>query len=154
MRGETFKCGVRRELTQMSKFKLPRFPPRKARNSPRLINFLINQIERVQPINLNLPAKTRFNKEKVWEILTITSLQRTSISRKTRDVREIKNNYPSGESILRWLKKSSPSGLNKNQEKSFLRFLDMLPGQFQQARKKGMILYRRQQREQLRFLLQ
>ena len=94
----------------------------------------------MQPIKLNLPSGTRFNEKQVWEILTITSLQRTSISRKTRDVREIKNRYPSGETILRWLKKSSTPELNQYQENCFLKFLDMLPAQFQQARKKGMIL--------------
>ncbi|MCK5158795.1 MAG: transposase, partial [Candidatus Heimdallarchaeota archaeon] len=118
----------------------PRFPPRKARNSPRLINFLINQLGRFQPIKLNYPSKTRFDEKEVWEILTITSLQKTSISRKTREFRERKNKYPSGETILRWLKKSSTTELNQNQEICFLKFLNALPAHFQQVRKKGMIL--------------
>jgi hypothetical protein len=76
----------------------------------------------------------------VWKILTLTSIQKTSISRKTRELRDTKNKCPSGESILRWLKSSSVPELNHYQEISFSKFLNALPSQFQRARKKGMVL--------------
>jgi hypothetical protein len=87
-----------------------------------------------------MSKNTDFTKGSLWNILTVTSIQRTSISRKARDLRESIKTIPSGEVVLRWFKNVSIDELNDQQGKSFLSFLNSLPPQFQQARKKGMIL--------------
>jgi len=124
----------------MSKIKLPRFPPRKARKTPYLINFVVRALEKFKPFTLKESKKSPFSSKDFWKLLILTSIQRTSISRKARDLREQRRGLPSGETVLRSLSLNSVETLNITNQNSFLQFLDALPPSFQQVRKQGMQL--------------
>lgn len=138
--GENFICEEKPVVTIMVQIMLPRFPPRKARNSPRLINFVVSKLKEFQPVTINRSPISNFSEESIWKLLTLTSLQKSSISRTARNLRELTSSIPSGETTLRWLKTNSIGNLNSSQSKKFLHFLKRLPVAFQKARKKGMIL--------------
>ena len=85
-RGETFKCGVWRGKTQMSKFKLPRFPPRKARKTPTLIKFVVRWFDKFQILSNPIPTNSTFEMNSRLKLLILSAIDRTSISRKARDL--------------------------------------------------------------------
>jgi hypothetical protein len=74
------------------------------------------------------------------ELLLLCGITRNSISCKSRELRERLPFIPSGETVLRWLKKTSLDELVSHQQEQFHAFLDILPAPFQQVRKKGMEL--------------
>ncbi len=124
----------------MCKIKLPRFPPRKARKSPTLINFVIRWLDKFQILSNPIPVKSSFTMKNRLKLLLLTALDRTSISRKARDLREQHLSIPSGEATLVWLKTNSVDEITKWQQVGFLHFLDSLPENFQRARRLGMVL--------------
>ena len=124
----------------MCKIKLPRFPPRKARKSPTLINFVIRWLDKFQILSNPIPVKSPFTMKNRLKLLLLTALDRTSISRKARDLREQHLSIPSGEATLVWLKTNSVDEITKWQQVGFLHFLDSLPENFQRARRLGMVL--------------
>jgi len=86
----------------MTKLKLPRFPPRKARKTPTLIKFMVNWLDKFQFLSIPIPAKSPFNMKSRLKLLLLTALDRTSISRKARDLREQNLAITSGEATLAW----------------------------------------------------
>ena len=78
----------------MTKFKLPRFPPRKARKTPTLIKFMVRWLGKFQFLSIPIPAKSSFNLESRLKLLLLAALDRTSISRKARDLREQQLSIP------------------------------------------------------------
>ncbi len=124
----------------MSKIKLPCFPPRKARNTPTLINFLVRWFDKFQFVSNPIPISSPFNLKSRLKLLLLAALDRTSISRKARDLREQNVPIPSGEATLAWLKTNSVEEITTSQQKRFLQFLDSLPVSFQRVRKQGMLL--------------
>jgi hypothetical protein len=74
------------------------------------------------------------------KLLLLSAIDRTSISRKARDLREQDLPVPSGEATLAWLKTNSIDEITISQQVGFLHFLDSLPENFQRARKRGMLL--------------
>ena len=124
----------------MTKIKLPCFPPRKARNTPTLINFVVNWLVKFQVVSNPIPTNSSFNLKSRLKLLLLTALDRTSISRKARDLLEQDTLIPSGEATLAWLKASSIDEITISQQNGFLQFLDSLPDSFQRARKQGMLL--------------
>jgi hypothetical protein len=88
----------------MTKFKLPRFPPRKARNSPTLIKFMVSWLDKFQFLSNPIPAKSPYNLKSRLNLLILAAIDKTSISRKARDLRERQIPVPSGEATLIWLK--------------------------------------------------
>jgi hypothetical protein len=70
----------------------------------------------------------------------ISGITRTSLSRKARELRERLPSIPAGETVLRWLRKSSLDELVDYQQERFHEFLNILPAPFQRVRKKGMVL--------------
>jgi len=124
----------------MTKLKLPRFPPRKARKTPTLIRFVVNWLDKFQILPNSIPAKSPFNLKSRLKLLLLSALDRTSISRKARDLREHQHPIPSGEATLAWLKTKSVDELTSSQQLGFFRFLESLPESFQFVRKQGMLL--------------
>jgi len=124
----------------MTKLKLPRFPPRKARKTPTLIKFMVNWLDKFQFLSIPIPAKSPFNMKSRLKLLLLTALDRTSISRKARDLREQNLVIPSGEATLAWLKTNSVENITTSQQVSFHHFLESLPESFQIVRKQGMLL--------------
>ena len=124
----------------MVQIKLSRYSPQKARNSPRLINFVINKLKEFQPITIKRSPISNFSEESIWKLLTLTSLQKSSIYRTARNLQELTSSISSGKTTLRWLKNNSTRKLNFSQSKKFLYFLKRLSIAFQKTRKKGMIL--------------
>ena len=124
----------------MTKLKLPRFPPRKARKTPTLINFMVRWLDRFQFLSTPIPAKSPFTMKSRLKLLLLTALDRTSISRKARDLRELHLPIPSGEATLAWLRTNSVEEITLSQQIGFLKFLESLPENFQSARKQGMLL--------------
>jgi len=74
------------------------------------------------------------------KLLILAAIDRTSISRKARDLREQELSISSGETTLAWLKNSSVEEVTISQRVGFLQFLDSLPESFQRVRKQGMLL--------------
>jgi hypothetical protein len=72
----------------MNKIKLPRFPPRKARNTPTLTNFVVRWLDKFQILLNLIPSSSPFNMKDRLKLLLLTAIDRTSISRKARDLRE------------------------------------------------------------------
>lgn len=124
----------------MFQMKLPLFPPRKARNSSYLINFVVRFLDYFKPFDLKLPSRTKFQSKAFWKVLISAAIQKTSISRKSRDLREIDDSIPSGETVIRQLSQNIVDELNQTNQYSFLHFLKCLPTNFQQARKRGICL--------------
>ncbi|MHA1947686.1 MAG: transposase [Candidatus Hodarchaeales archaeon] len=124
----------------MTKLKLPRFPPRKARKTPTLIRFVVKWFDKFQLLSNPIPANSAFNMKSRLKLLLLAAIDRTSISRKARDLREQELSIPSGETTLAWLKNSSVEEVTISQRVGFLKFLDGLPKSFQRVRKKGMVL--------------
>ncbi len=124
----------------MTKLKLPRFPPRKARKTPTLIKFVVNWLDKFQLLSNPIPTKSPFNLKSRLKLLLLAAVDRTSISRKARDLREQELLIPSGEATLAWLKTSSVDDITISQQIGFLHFLNSLPMSFQHARKHGMLL--------------
>lgn len=124
----------------MSKLKLPRFPPRKARNSPTLIKFMVNWLDKFQFLTNPVPDKSPFSLRARINLLLLSAIDRTSISRKARDLREQQLPIPSGEATLEWLKTSSVDDITASQQIGFQNFLESLPNSFQTVRKQGMVL--------------
>ena len=124
----------------MSKIKLPRFPPRKARNTPTLINFVVRWLDKYQLLLNPIPSSSPFNMKNRLKLLLLTAIDRTSISRKARDLREQNLPIPSGEATLAWLKTKSVEDITASQQVGFYQFLESLPENFQFARKQGMLL--------------
>jgi hypothetical protein len=124
----------------MTKLKLPRFPPRKARKTPTLIKFVVNWLDKFQLLSNPIPTKSPFNLKSRLKLLLLTAVDRTSISRKARDLREQDLLIPSGEATLAWLKTRSVDDITISQQIGFLHFLNSLPKSFQRARKHGMLL--------------
>ncbi len=120
--------------------KLPRYPPRKAYNSPHLINFVVKTLTKLEPLAIKLPSSSHYTQKNLWTLLTLASMTRTSISRKTKELRERGQICPAGESILRWIRRADLEEITEIQQLKFHRFLDFLPHPFQRARKKGMVL--------------
>jgi hypothetical protein len=123
-----------------SQTKLPRFPPRKARTSARLINVVIKLLPDFFPFGDRLPARTTYTLKGLCQLLVLTSLLRTSLSQKSRDLRERLKAIPSGESVLRWLRGLQIEALEEYHELASQDFLNALPAPFQKVRKKGMTL--------------
>lgn len=124
----------------ISRHILPRYPPRKARKSTRLISFTLDCLTRLHPFNIQLPVNSPYSLADLHELLVISSITRTSLSRKARELRERSSSVPAGETVLRWLKESSLDELVNYQQERFHEFLSILPAPFQRARKKGMVL--------------
>ena len=124
----------------MTKFKLPRFPPRKARKTPTLIRFVVNWLGRFHVLSNPIPANSAFDMKSRMKLLLLAAIDRTSISRKARDLREQELSIPSGETTLAWLKNRSIEEITVSQRMGFLQFLDSLPKSFQRVRKQGMLL--------------
>ncbi len=124
----------------MSKFKLPRFPPRKARKTPTLIKFVVRWLDKFQFLSLPIPSRSPFNRKSRLKLLLLAALDRTSISRKARDLREQQVPVPSGEATLAWLKTNTVAEINISQQISFQHFLESLPEIFQHIRRQGMLL--------------
>ncbi len=124
----------------MDKIKLPRFPPRKARNTPTLINFVVRWLDKFQILLNPIPSSSPFNMKDRLKLLLLTAIDRTSISRKARDLREQNLAIPSGEATLAWLKTKSVEDITVSQQAGFYEFLKSLPENFQLARKQGMLL--------------
>ncbi|MFX0062517.1 MAG: transposase, partial [Candidatus Hermodarchaeota archaeon] len=122
------------------KSKLPRFPPRKARTSGRLINVVIQSLVRFSPIPNPIPQNSPYTPKEFYKILVLACITKTSISRKARELRERLPHLPSGETILRWVRALSLTELIRYQHEHVQNWLNALPEQFQRARKKGMIL--------------
>ncbi len=74
------------------------------------------------------------------KLLLLAAIDRTSISRKARDLREQQLLIPSGEATLAWLKTDSVEDIRISQQIGFQQFLESLPENFQLARKQGMLL--------------
>lgn len=123
-----------------TKPKLPRFPPRKARTSIRLINVVITLLTDFFPFGDILPARTSYTLKDLCKLLVLTSVLRTSISQKARDLRERLTDIPSGESVLRWFRTARLEALEACQETMASEFLARLPAPFQKVRKQGMTL--------------
>ena len=124
----------------MTKSKLPRFPPRKARNTPTLIKFMVRWLDKFQFLPTPIPAKSPYNLKSRLNLLLLTAIDRTSISRKARDLRERQIPVPSGETTLAWLKRKSVKDITLSQHSSFQHFLNSLPKHFQRVRRQGMML--------------
>ncbi len=124
----------------MTKLKLPRFPPRKARNTPTLIKFVVNWLDKFQVLSLPIPTNSPFTLKTRLKLLLLSAIDRTSISRKARDLREQQLDIPSGEATLAWLKTDSVEQITVSQQFGFQHFLESLPENFQRARKQGMLL--------------
>ncbi|MHA2247446.1 MAG: hypothetical protein ACXADY_21035, partial [Candidatus Hodarchaeales archaeon] len=124
----------------MSKLKLPRFPPRKARKTPTLIKFVVRWLDRFHLLSNSIPTNSPFNMSSRLKLLLLTAIDRTSISRKARDLREQNLPIPSGEATLAWLKTKSVEDITASQQTGFYQFLESLPENFQFARKQGMLL--------------
>ncbi|PWI48079.1 hypothetical protein CEE45_08625 [Candidatus Heimdallarchaeota archaeon B3_Heim] len=124
----------------MTKIKLPRFPPRKARKTPTLINFMVRWLDKFQFLSNPVPTRSPFNLKTRLKLLLLAAIDRTSISRKARDLREQHLSIPSGEATLVWLKTNSVDDIATSQQVGFLQFLNSLPESFQRARKRGMLL--------------
>ena len=124
----------------MTKFKLPRFPPRKARKTPTLIKFVVRWLDRFQFLSNPIPNKSPFSLKDRINLLIQTAIDRTSISRKARNLREENIAVPSGEATLLWLKNRNVEDIAILQQDAFLDFLESLPESFQKVRKKGMLL--------------
>ncbi len=130
-RGGTFKSGIQRGLTQMTKLKLPRFPPRKARKTPTLIRFVVQWLDRFHLLSNSIPTNSPFNMKYRLKLLLLAAIDRTSISRKARDLREQQLLIPSGEATLAWLKTDSVEDIRISQQIGFQQFLESLPESFQ-----------------------
>jgi hypothetical protein len=124
----------------MSKIKLPRFPPRKARKTPTLINFVVRWFDKFQVLSLPIPTNSPFTLKSRLKLLLLSAIDRTSISRKARDLREQQLAIPSGEATLAWLKTDSVEQITVSQQLGFQHFLESLPENFQRVRKQGMLL--------------
>jgi len=124
----------------MTKIKLPRFPPRKARKTPTLISFVIRWLDKFQFLSIPVPARSPFTLKSRLRLLLLAAIDRTSISRKARDLREQHLPIPSGEATLAWLKTNSVEEITISQQVGFQHFLESLPENFQFARKQGMLL--------------
>ncbi|MHA1237503.1 MAG: transposase [Promethearchaeota archaeon] len=124
----------------MNKIKLPRFPPRKARNTPTLINFVVRWLDKYQLLLNPIPSSSPFKMKNRLKLLLLAAIDRTSISRKARDLREQNLPIPSGEATLAWLKTKSVEDITASQQVGFYQFLESLPENFQLARKQGMLL--------------
>jgi hypothetical protein len=120
--------------------KLPCFPPRKARTSPRLINFIIQSLLRFPPFITPIPRKSPHTAKNFYKLLVLASITRTSLSHKARELRERLPHIPAGETVLRWLRTLSLTELIRYQPEHIQNWLNALPKHFQQVRKKGMIL--------------
>ena len=107
----------------MAKIKLPRFPPRKARNTPTLINFVVRWLDKFQILLNPIPSSSSFNMKDRLKLLLLTAIDRTSISRKARDLREQNLPIPSGEATLAWLKTKSVEDITASQQAGFFQFL-------------------------------
>ncbi|MHA2319356.1 MAG: hypothetical protein ACXAC6_16545 [Candidatus Hodarchaeales archaeon] len=88
----------------MTKIKLPRFPPRKARKTPTLIKFVVRWFDKFQFLPNLIPTSSPFDMKSRLKLLLLSAIDRTSISRKARDLREQNLPIPSGEATLAWLK--------------------------------------------------
>ncbi|MFX1516397.1 MAG: transposase [Promethearchaeota archaeon] len=124
----------------MVQIKLPRFPPRKARKTPTLIKFVVRWLDRFQILSNTVPSKSPFSFTDRIKLLVLTALNRTSISRKARDLRDNNILVPSGEATLAWLKTRTVKEIVESQQLRFQDFLDSLPDNFQKIRKQGMLL--------------
>lgn len=119
---------------------LPRYPPRKARRSEKLINFTLRCFKRLRPFTVQIPVTSPYTLDGLHELLLVCGITKTSISSKSRELREKLPFIPSGETVLRWLKKVSLDKLVSHQQEQFQAFLNILPAPFQRARKEGMVL--------------
>ena len=124
----------------MTKLKLPRFPPRKARKTPTLIKFVVRWLANFQFLSNPIPTSSPFDIRSRLKLLLLSAIHRTSISRKARDLREQHLPIPSGEATLAWLKNNSVEDIITSQQIGFQHFLESLPENFQLARKQGMLL--------------
>jgi len=124
----------------MDKIKLPRFPPRKARKTPTLIKFVVRWLDKFQFLPNPIPTSSPFDMKSRLKLLLLSAIDRTSISRKARDLREQNLPIPSGEATLTWLKTKSVEDITTLQQAGFYQFLESLPENFQFARKQGMLL--------------
>jgi hypothetical protein len=124
----------------MDKIKLPRFPPRKARNTSTLINFVVRWLDKFQILLNPIPSSSAFNMKYRLKLLLLTAIDRTLISRKARDLREQNLPIPSGEATLAWLKTKFVEDMTTSQQAGFYQFLESLHENFQFARKQGMLL--------------
>ncbi|MFX1537389.1 MAG: hypothetical protein ACFFDI_24545 [Promethearchaeota archaeon] len=84
-----------------SQSQLPRFPPRKARTSPRLIKFIVQFFTRLKPMKIVLPARGVYSLSSIYKLLILVGLTRTSISLQARSLRERLSCFPAGETVLR-----------------------------------------------------
>jgi hypothetical protein len=75
-----------------------------------------------------------------FKLLLLATINRTSISRKARDLREEQLVIPSGEVTLAWLKTNSVEDIRISQQIGFQQFLESLPESFQIVRNQGMLL--------------
>jgi len=114
----------------MTKIKLPRFPPRKARKTPTLIKFVVRWFDKFQFLPNPIPTSSPFDMKSRLKLLLLSAIDRTSISRKARDLREQDLPIPSGEATLAWLKTNSVDEITISQQVGFLHFLDSLPENF------------------------
>ncbi|NHJ00485.1 MAG: hypothetical protein EAX86_00005, partial [Candidatus Heimdallarchaeota archaeon] len=124
----------------MDQIKLPRFPPRKARKTPALIKFVVRWFDKFQILSNPIPTSSTFDMKSRLKLLILSAIDRTSISRKARDLRDQNISIPSGETTLAWLKTNTVDQITGTQQIGFFQFLNSLPENFQRARKRGMIL--------------
>jgi hypothetical protein len=124
----------------IEKIKLPRFPPRKARNTSTLINFVVRWFDKFQILLNPIPSSSPFNMKDRLKLLLLTAIDQISISRKVRDLQEQNLPIPLGEATLAWLKTKSVEDITASQQAGFYQFLESLPENFQFARKQGMLL--------------
>jgi hypothetical protein len=101
---------------------------------------VVRWLDKFRFLSIPIPAKSSFNLESRLKLLLLAALDRTSISRKARDLREQQLSIPSGEATLAWLKTNSVEEITASQKVSFFHFLESLPESFQHARRKGMLL--------------
>ena len=108
----------------MDKIKLPRFPPRKTRNTSTLINFAVRWLDKFQVLLIPISSSSPFNMKDKLKLFLLTAIDRTSISRKARDLRDQNVPIPSGEAILAWIKTKSVEDITASQQSGFYQFLE------------------------------
>jgi hypothetical protein len=101
---------------------------------------MVRWLDNFQFLSNPVPTKSPFNLKSRLNLLLLCAIDRTSISRKARNLREEHIPVPSGEATLAWLKTKSVKDITVSQQVGFQHFLESLPKSFQHVRKQGMLL--------------
>jgi hypothetical protein len=101
---------------------------------------MVRWLDKFQFLSIPIPARSPFDLKSRLRLFLLTAIDRTSISRKARDLQEQHLPIPSGEATLAWLKTNSVEDITISQQIGFQHFLESLPENFQLARKQGLLL--------------